>query len=45
MEWIYLESLLALAILIGIVWWTMAARHKPDDRPKKPGSDTHFDDD
>jgi hypothetical protein len=24
MEWIYLESLVALAIAVGIVWWTIA---------------------
>jgi len=29
MEWIYLEAAIALALLIAIVWWTMAARHKP----------------
>jgi hypothetical protein len=41
MEWIYLESLLALAILIGIVWWTMAARHKPDDGRKRKRDSSH----
>jgi hypothetical protein len=30
MEWIYLEAAIALALLVAIVWWTMAARHKPD---------------
>jgi hypothetical protein len=44
MEWIYLESLLALAILAGIVWWTMRARHEPgSDRARerdRPDSDT-----
>ena len=30
MEWIYLEAAIALALLIAIVWWTAAARHKPD---------------
>ncbi|MEO8486299.1 MAG: hypothetical protein ABI585_08155 [Betaproteobacteria bacterium] len=24
MEWFYLESLAALAIAVGIVWWTVA---------------------
>jgi hypothetical protein len=35
MEWIYLEAAIALALLIAIVWWTMAARHKPG-RGKPP---------
>jgi hypothetical protein len=35
MEWIYLEAAIALVLLIAIVWWTMAARHKPD-RGGKP---------
>ena len=35
MGWIYLESLLALAIIVGIVWWTMGARHKPKPRPSR----------
>ena len=35
MEWIYLEAAIALVVLIAIVWWTMAARHKPD-RESKP---------
>jgi hypothetical protein len=30
MEWIYLEAAIALALLVAIVWWTMAARHKSD---------------
>jgi hypothetical protein len=43
MEWVLLESLLALAILIGIVWWTMTARHKPDDRPTRKRDSSHPD--
>ena len=31
MEWIYLEAAIALVLLIAIVWWTMSARHKPND--------------
>jgi hypothetical protein len=31
MEWIYLEAGIALVLLIAIVWWTVSARHKPDD--------------
>jgi len=30
MEWIYLEALIALLLFVGIVWWTMGARRKPD---------------
>ena len=30
MEWIYLESIIALALLVGIVAWTMGARRKSD---------------
>ena len=29
MAWIFLEALIALAILVAIVWWTMSAR-RPD---------------
>ncbi|MGE5668430.1 MAG: hypothetical protein ACM338_09585 [Betaproteobacteria bacterium] len=29
MAWFYLESLIALFILLGIVWWTMAPSRKP----------------
>jgi hypothetical protein len=29
MEWIILEALLALALGVAIVWWTMSAR-RPD---------------
>jgi hypothetical protein len=42
MEWIFLESLVALAVLVFIVWWTMRAarsrdsathpQHEPEDR-------------
>jgi len=36
MGWIFLEALVALAILVGIVWWTMAGRHKPpSDRDRR----------
>jgi len=38
MEWIYLEAAIALALLIVIVGWTMAARHKPG-RGKPPGEE------
>jgi hypothetical protein len=31
MTWIFLEALLALAVAIGIVWWTVSARRKPGD--------------
>jgi hypothetical protein len=33
MAWIYLESLVALLLLVGIVWWTM----KPGRKPREPG--------
>ena len=29
MEWIILEALIALAVFVAIVWWTMSAR-RPD---------------
>jgi len=29
MAWIFLEALLALALFVAIVWWTMSAR-RPD---------------
>jgi hypothetical protein len=29
MEWILLEALIALALAVAIVWWTMSAR-RPD---------------
>ena len=35
MVWLFLEVLLALAIAVGIVWWTMGLKprkKKPDDR-------------
>ena len=35
MGWIFLEALLALALAIGIVWWTMGpkTRKRPPDDP------------
>ncbi len=30
MEWIFLEVLIALAIGVAIVWWTMAPNKKRD---------------
>jgi hypothetical protein len=39
MEWIVFESLLALALLAGIVWWTASARHKPGDDRERDSSD------
>ena len=38
MEWIYLEAAIALLLLIAIVAWTMAARHRPG-RGKPPGDE------
>jgi hypothetical protein len=32
MGWILLESLIALLIAVGIVWWTMGPRRKPPSR-------------
>jgi hypothetical protein len=41
MGWIYLESLIALFVLLGIVWWTMAPSCKPragpDSDPDRAG--------
>jgi uncharacterized membrane protein YccC len=36
MEWIYLESLVALAIAVGIVWWTFAPvrRRRREERSR-----------
>jgi uncharacterized membrane protein YccC len=36
MFWVFLEIVLALAIAVGIVWWTLPRkrRRKPDDEPK-----------
>jgi len=28
MEWLYIEALVALALGLGIVWWTMAPLRK-----------------
>ena len=28
MEWFFIEALVALAVAIGIVWWTMAPQKK-----------------
>lgn len=49
MGWIYLESLIALFVLLAIVWWTMLPARKPPtgaDRqpdasgePMPPGDD------
>ena len=33
MGWLLLESLLAGAILVGIVWWTMRPARKRDREP------------
>ncbi|MGA8032220.1 MAG: hypothetical protein WCB48_07470 [Casimicrobiaceae bacterium] len=38
MAWFYLESLTALFILLGIVWWTMAPSRKP-----RPGASRESD--
>jgi len=35
MEWFFIEALVALAIGIAIVWWTMAPLKKPP-RDAKP---------
>ena len=41
MGWIVLEALLALALLLGIVWWTMFAGRRRGEPPRPPedGSD------
>ena len=36
MEWIYLESLVALLIAVGIVVWTIAPLRKRRRREKEP---------
>jgi cytochrome c-type biogenesis protein CcmH/NrfF len=35
MEWLLFESLIALLVAVGIVWWTMSARRK-DAPPAAP---------
>jgi hypothetical protein len=32
MEWFFIEALVALAVAIGIVWWTMAPQKKRDGK-------------
>jgi len=34
MEWIYLESLVALAIAVAIVWWSVAPLRKRRKRER-----------
>jgi len=36
MGWIVLEALLALALLLGIVWWTMFAGRRRGEPPRAP---------
>ena len=41
MEWLLIESVLALVILVAIVAWTMAPlrkRRTPPDRPREPSA-------
>ncbi|MGE5087513.1 MAG: hypothetical protein ACM3QY_00180 [Candidatus Levyibacteriota bacterium] len=35
MGWIYFESLIALFVLLGIVWWTMAPSRKRHADPSR----------
>ena len=35
MEWIYLESFVALMIAVGIVWWTIAPMRKRRRRERE----------
>ncbi len=37
MEWFFIEALVALAVGIAIVWWTMAPLKK-SSRDAKPGA-------
>ena len=32
MEWFFIEALVALAVAIGIVWWTMTPPKKRDGK-------------
>ncbi len=36
MGWVFLEVVLALAIAIGIVWWTFPKKKRPDDEAGGP---------
>lgn len=40
---ILLEALLALAVLVFIVWWTMFAGRKKGEPPRGDGADTDAD--
>ena len=35
MEWVYLESLVALMIAVGIVWWTVAPLRRRQKRERQ----------
>jgi hypothetical protein len=35
MGWIFLESLVALVVLVAIVWWTMKPDRRTRDDPPK----------
>lgn len=35
MAWVFLEIFVALAIAVGIVWWTMPGKKKRDEEPKE----------
>jgi hypothetical protein len=37
MEWFLFESLIALLILLGIVWWTMRPPRPPRGQSRDPG--------
>jgi hypothetical protein len=40
MEWFFIEALVALALAVAIVWWTMApARKLPREREPGAASD------
>ena len=37
MFWVFLEIMLALAIAVGIVWWTLPRKHrKKSEDDRKP---------
>ncbi len=40
MGWVFLEVLLALALAVGIVWWTLPRKPKPpSDNPAAAAKD------
>jgi hypothetical protein len=39
MAWVFLEIVVALAVAVAIVWWTLPRKPKPPDRTRAPDKD------